>query len=238
MSFTESLLNSDPSAFAAATQSPFLEAAGQGSVSTRKLSQWLSQDRLYAQAYIGFIGSLIAKVELPHDFIQDQTRSLEWRIVNMLSGALENIHRELKFFAETAEKYGLDLECPAEDSDVFKANLATKNYMSLFRSFEDPQKPLLQGMLVLWATEQCYLSAWTWAKNQRSPNSGKQDADGNALREAFIPNWTSTEFEVFVADIARLTDELAIGVTSTTNMDYRQTWRRVLDIEEMFWPAL
>ena len=49
----------------------------------------------------------------------------------------------------------------------FQAASATKQYEALFRAFgTDPSMSLLEGLVVLWATEQVYLSAWRYAASQ------------------------------------------------------------------------
>jgi hypothetical protein len=63
-----------PGLFSLATKSGFLTNAGQGRVSKPVLSKWLSQDRLYAQAYIGFIGALITRVKLPFNLVSENDR--------------------------------------------------------------------------------------------------------------------------------------------------------------------
>jgi thiaminase len=164
-SLTNILLNNSPGQFQAATQHPFLRLAGLGQLPKHVLSRWLSQDRLYAQAYIGFIGSLLSRVDLPYVFINDKSSSLRWRIVNMLTNCLNNINRELDFFTTTAHKYGLDLQAPLRPGDSqFAADTATKQYIDLFRAFlTDPTMSLLEGLVVLWATETVYLRAWSYA---------------------------------------------------------------------------
>ena len=237
MSFTQSLVESDVPAFHAATRAPFLRAAGQGRVSRHALSQWVSQDRIYSQAYIGFTGSLLAKVKLPHAFIHDHKESLEWSIMDMLFGALGFIHRELRFFAETAARYGLHLEYPSGPGERFEAVKPTRDYIELFESMADPRKTLLEGMVLLWATERCYLDAWKYGRSQRPNSSSLADADGGALWDAFIPNWTSPEFEKFVADIARYTDELARREgAKASDPAYNDMWQRVLEVAKAFWP--
>ncbi|OAL30251.1 hypothetical protein AYO20_08825 [Fonsecaea nubica] len=303
-SLTNILLTSAPQQFAHATEHPFLRLAGQGKLPKHVLSRWLSQDRLYAQAYIGFIGSLIARVDLPYANVADKSTSLRWRIVNCLSGALQNIHAELRFFADTAAKYGLELDAPTRADGMFTAEQATKQYIDLFRAFwTDPSMSLLEGMVVLWATETVYLSAWNYARsfwekptaevgrnekettksegvmselegsevntlindsettgrdvNENGPKNNENDSitapntenhnepprhssdlDGGALRDAFIPNWTSSDFEVFVAEIAELTDLLAEREDAVNRkLDvYRAVWKHVLDVERRFWP--
>jgi hypothetical protein len=62
---TDYLMARDPEGFKKATQAPFLERAGKGTLDKRVLQQWLSQDRLYAQAYVRFASLLLANVRLP-----------------------------------------------------------------------------------------------------------------------------------------------------------------------------
>ncbi|OAP54888.1 hypothetical protein AYL99_10588 [Fonsecaea erecta] len=323
-SLTTILLTSAPQQFAQATEHPFLRLAGQGALPKHTLSRWLSQDRLYAQAYIGFIGSLIARVDLPYVNVPDKSTSLRWRIVNCLTGALQNIHTELKFFGNTAAKYGLELDAPTRADGMFTAEQATKQYIDLFRAFwTDPSMSLLEGMVVLWATETVYLSAWSYARSfgeekpsvattdvargdtqevtttttksegvmselegsevntlhnndndnettttggggwhaktdeqshvpddddegnnnesttrRNEPSAHASDLDGGALRDAFIPNWTSSAFEAFVAEIAELTDLLAEREDAVARkLDvYRAVWKHILDVERRFWP--
>lgn len=246
-SLTHILLSSTPTQFESATQHPFLRHAGQGTLPKQTLSLWLSQDRLYAEAHITFLTSLIARITLPYAFVSDKPHSLRWRILNLLTGCLSNIQKEIRFFEEVAGKYGLDLDLPPPDSDrsddEFGPNAITEQWITLFRSFHlDPSQPLLEGLLILWATEKCYLEAWRYASSFLSDskggdNGGKDDADGGALREKFIPNWSSNEFEGFVDDIAKVTDELAGREGAIRKIEvFKATWLHVLEIEKGFWP--
>ncbi len=187
---TQILLTHNPHLFSLATTSPFLHSAGLGTLPKSTLSKWLSQDRLYAQSYISFIGALIARVHLPHAFVKDKSTSLRWKIVRLLSSALENIQKEIAFFEDVAERYGLDLEAsPGHWKDGvgsgFQAASATKQYEALFRAFgADPSMSLLEGLVVLWATEQVYLSAWRYAASQGRSQaySHLTSANGNVRR--------------------------------------------------------
>lgn len=251
-SLTNILLQSAPESLSGATQHPFLRLAGRGSLPKSTLSRWLSQDRLYAQAYIGFIGALIARVDLPYAYTADKQSNLPWRIVKLLLSALENIDRELGFFEKTAHKYGLELDAPSHADGVFALEPATNEYIDLFRSFgADPSKSLLQGLVVLWATETVYLRAWTYAASLAYSGSNPMatptdaeagefaaDMDAGALRAAFIPNWTCAEFRQFVKEIAEVTDLLAEreSVIDEDLEGYKAVWSHVLDIESRFWP--
>jgi thiaminase len=249
---TSFLVSTSGSPFTAATQSPFLVAAGRGTLSKAKLSEWLSQDRLYAQAYIGFIGSLLGHVKLParHIPFSEHDKSIHWRIVQTLRTSQDNIFRELKFFEDTAAKYGLDLEARSTEKP-FGPVKATADYIHLFRrfsceiSYEELQGSdwvLLNGLVVLWATEKCYLEAWRFAESQHDATKATADADDGALRDNFIPNWTSQEFAAFVQQLEQLVNELMDEANLWIIQDARSVckvlWDEVFDIERRFWPEL
>src|SRR6266536_2275279 len=142
---TQSLIQTSAIAFTQATQAPFLKAAGSGRISRETLSQWLSQDRLYGQAYINFIGSLLGHAHLPTHFDKKRT-GLQWRIVEMLTAALENILREQKFYEDVAQRYGLNLEQPIQGQATFTANEVTQSYINLFQSFLNPRRSAEEGI--------------------------------------------------------------------------------------------
>lgn len=144
-SFTQKLLKSDPVALTSATQTPFLSSAGRGRVPKSTLSLWLSQDRLYAQSYIPFIGSLISRVRLPvkHIPFPEHDKDRQWRIAELLMGSLENIKRELQVFEDSAARYGLSVQTEEKRK-------VTEEYVDLFLSFTDPKRSLLEGLVVLW----------------------------------------------------------------------------------------
>ncbi|KAI1383281.1 heme oxygenase-like protein [Hypoxylon trugodes] len=241
-----------------ATQSQFLSLAGQGRLPPEILSQWLAQDRLYAQAYIRFAGGLISRVQLPIKIgDQDNSKTLQWRILSLLQTALAGVTRELQFFEETAKKYGLDLEGlgpVAEGGNLsnksagFAPNKVTQNYIDLFDSFTaqphgDRDKTLLGGLVVLWATERIYLDAWTYAKQQAEENANTDgDLDGGALRKEFIPNWTSEEFQAFVKECQDCLDAYAtIQDEDTEEVGAAEAmclFKKVLVLEESFWPMV
>ncbi|KAI0135596.1 heme oxygenase-like protein [Daldinia grandis] len=241
-----------------ATQSQFLSLAGQGQLPLDVLSQWLSQDRLYAQAYIRFAGGLISRVQLPIKVDgQDTSKTLQWRVLSLLQTAISGVTRELKFFEETAKKYGLDLEAlgpVAEGGNLshksagFGPNKATKDYIDLFDSFSarpngNLTKTLLDGLVALWATEKAYLDSWTYAKKQGSEDADtKGDLDGGALRKEFIPNWTSDEFQAFVKECQECLDAYAASQDEDTEeviaAGSMVIFKKVLVLEESFWPMV
>ncbi|KAI1208739.1 heme oxygenase-like protein [Annulohypoxylon truncatum] len=241
-----------------ATQSDFLSLAGQGQLPPDILSQWLSQDRLYAQAYVRFAGGLISRVQLPTRLNdRETTKSLEWRILTLIQTALAGVTRELQLFEEAAKKYGLDLEAlgPVAEgnnlsnkSTVFGPNKVTQDYINLFDSFAaqprgDASKTLLDGLVLLWTTEKVYLDSWTYAKQQASGNTdSKADLDGGALRKEFIPNWTSEEFVAFVDECRECLDAYAATQAEDTEeviaTGSMVLYKKVLVLEESFWPMV
>lgn len=234
MPLTSLLKVTNKSAFEKATKHPFLEAAGKGELPKEKLSQWLAQDRLYAQAYVRFIGGLLTKVVLPTSDPHSRSKRavpIEQHVLDVLVEALNNIQRELKFFDEVAMEYGLDVTAlsnqQSENKHLGEGYLEplyiTRAYVDLFMSASSPGVTLLEGMTVLYATEYVYLHAWKHAaavlastamsqETLPSPASfstgAERDLDGGALRRKFIPNWSSPEFEKFVITLGEVVDEL------------------------------
>ncbi|KAJ5818469.1 hypothetical protein N7474_004060 [Penicillium riverlandense] len=356
---TTYLLSNAPHALTRATTHPFLRAAGRGKLPKATLSQWLSQDRLYAQAYIRFIGLLLSKIRIPPNSPNSATSrnaTPEEHATEMLIDALINIRTELQFFEETAAEYGLDLtaisaesgaglagsgsgsittsaqistsgsgSCPGftggcegkstetgeresevhgrcgsqaeceglqerearEQSQVnpeshgdcdpacrssgsvsaeplerggtvsFTATHTTRAYVDLFMSAGSAGVSTLEGLVVLWATEVCYLRSWKYAasfldgKNgkgedgeeakKNSAAGGVADADGGALRKKFIPNWSSPDFEAFVNRIGDIVDETANQIKGVEEAEKMRGhcldwWRQVVWLEERFWP--
>lgn len=128
----------------------------------------------------------------------------------------------------------------------FAATPITRGYIDMFMSAGSSAVSLIEGLTVLWATEVCYLRAWRYAAGflkQRGSGDGKIDADGGALREEFIPNWSSVEFEEFVDQIGDVLDALADQVKGAEEGELMKArclewWRQVVWLEERFWPRM
>ncbi|KAL4762764.1 putative transcription regulator PAB1642 [Aspergillus foveolatus] len=253
MKLTAHLSSTTPAALQSATTHPFLRHAGSGTLPKTTLAAWLSQDRLYAQTYVRFIGLLLSKVHLPNTPSKQNNPSITEKILEILIDALNNIHRELQFFEDVARGYGLDLNTntPQEESDPevqrkFAPAPITQGYIDMFLSAASPGNSLLEGLVVLWATEVCYLKAWRYAADflQKSAGAGnRSEEDGGALREKFIPNWASDEFEEFVNKIGDVVDEFArqeLGEELREGAEgldrCERWWRQVVWLEERFWP--
>jgi thiaminase len=256
-SLTDRLLHhpSTKGLYQRATHSAFLALAGQSRLPAPQLVQWLSQDRLYAQAYARFIGGLVSRVRLPA--AAPVTESREWRVLEVLRAALDGIATELRFFEATARAYGLDVMGGGEEGGGGVGagpTAVTARYIALFDSFGADaaavvgegtaaaapgvtRRTLLEGLLVLWATELVYLAAWTYAKEQDADTEDGEDLDGGALRKEFIPNWTSEGFQAFVKQIQECFEEYAAS-NGGEWFEARalELWMEVLELEEQFWP--
>ncbi|KAH8807645.1 hypothetical protein F5884DRAFT_789754 [Xylogone sp. PMI_703] len=254
-SLTEHLFALDPEKFKVATQSKFLEKAGNGTLSKEILQEWLAQDRLYAQAYIRFASLLLANLPLPSTVSPNHINE---RLVDLIIGAITNVRRELKFFETVASHHGLVLEASTVGAGV-------RAYRDLFTSIgeeiEKDECSILDGFVLLWATEKCYLDAWTYASTFSAPVSSppEQDCDGGALRKEFIPNWSSPDFKQFVDKCAEAVDEIWAGLQEERNGELLVKkswwglgrdgenkaqwlerlgglWKEVLEAEKIFWP--
>ncbi|KAK5111664.1 hypothetical protein LTR62_004769 [Meristemomyces frigidus] len=229
-SLTSHLLHLDPLTLKLATQHPFLESAATKSLSLDNLKSWLAQDRLYALSYTNFIGSLIAKTPVPTTTDRDTT--LEWRTVDLLIDCLTNIRTEIKMFEETSQAEGW-----LEDICDVHPNLHTRAYQDLFAGAAAPQKPLIVGLTVLWATEECYLRSWTYAKSRMDLSLPSKEKD--VMQRIFIPNWSSPEFQALVRRIGGLLNKFGTERAEEDSWEWQEcenAWRQVLKVEQEFWP--
>ncbi|KAI0918822.1 hypothetical protein AcW1_009466 [Taiwanofungus camphoratus] len=225
---THLLSLSTPRPYSAATEHPFLAAAGRGTLPPALLALYLSQDRIYAaHAYPAFIGRLLAAV--PFSSLDDPNspeERLNQRIVQALSGALENVVREVAFFGETAERWGLQLK-------GWKERKATRDYTAEMARI-GAEGRIEDGLVFLWAMEQVYLDAWRYVASL----STDPTAEGTIVPAvaALVLNWTNPEFVHFVDDLADIVNSLGISAGSPAWVRAEAIWARVVELEEAFWP--
>jgi thiaminase len=155
-SLTARLYASNSSALHSATYHPFLARAGDGTLPAPILCSWLVQDKYYQLAYVNFIGSLLAKLPMsssaftsPSGPKQTEEENLPWKTLDVLIHALTNIREEIDFYTKTVEGYGL----PMDEVGEKEMNEVTRNYVKMFERVGDKEVSLLQGLVVLWATE-------------------------------------------------------------------------------------
>lgn len=230
-SLTSHLIHLEPLELNAATQHPFLGAAATSSLPLADLTRWLGQDRLYALAYVNFIGALLSKAAIPSTVYREA--SPEWRAADLLIDCLTNIRTELKLFEETAEAEGwLEEICEAQPS------IQTKAYQNLFAGAASPSQPLLVGLAVLWSTEECYLRAWKYASSKM--DHGLKPKDKDVMQRVFIPNWSCPEFEALVRRLGALVNKFgqAYEEGGWEWQECENAWRQVLHAEKEFWPII
>ncbi|KAJ5835048.1 hypothetical protein N7447_001074 [Penicillium robsamsonii] len=128
----------------------------------------------------------------------------------------------------------------------FCANRTTRAYIDMFMSAGSSGVSILEGLAVLWATEVCYLRSWRFAAGcmaEDGERDYRKDADGGALREKFIENWASVEFEGFVDRIGDVVDEMAGQIKGAEELEIMrgrclEWWRQIVWLEENFWPNI
>jgi thiaminase len=227
-SFSQYLVSLNPDGLRKATQHLFLAKAARGTLPQEQLKAWLAQDRLYALSYVTFMGQLLSKV--PVSFSADRTSTLNWRITDCLIDCLDNIRTELKLFEDTAAKYGW-----MEQLGAAQPNVHTQAYRDLFAGAGQPSATLFRGMVALWATEKCYLLAWTHARGQM-PTREKPGRGEDIMQDVFIPNWSSDDFVKFVDVLEELVNEMAKAATEEDIEQAKQQWTQIIWAEEAFWP--
>lgn len=257
-SLTQALIASNSDAFKAATQSEFLTRAAQGRVPKHVLGQWLANDRLYIHGYIRGVGRLLSFLQLPEvvpAVPADRQKFINTRLLNWLIDALVGIRREENFFVDTASRYGINVNLPTDpvtNSVRPDAKLdGLRKFEALFDGLEPGVTdvlPWLECAIVFWGTEKCYLEAWSGARDQLTPadHGDNSDADGGALRQGFIPNWSSKEFTAFVDELGEVIDLAVVehverlGDTALNDIFERALikWRELLAAEMAFWPVM
>lgn len=161
ISLSSHLLSQHDALYKSATQATFLHLAGHGKLPPSTLSQWLTQDRLYAQMYIRFSGLLLANIRLPR---KADNKHLDERLVDCLIGALANVKRELGFFEKTAREYGLELTMWGKEGQGLEGKIqlegfdeGTKGYAKLFEKLgtgvENGNMTQLECFVLLWGME-------------------------------------------------------------------------------------
>lgn len=235
-SLTSHLIALDPIALKTATNHPFLAAAATQNLPLDKLKQWLAQDRLYQMAYLSFIGKMLSMIGIPSG--PDRETTLEWRAADLLIDCLTNIRREMQLFEDAARAEGwYDDLCGTAD-DPPQPSLQTRAYQDLFAGATAQGRPLIVGLTLLWATEECYLRSWRYAWTRMDLATPSKERD--VMQRTFIPNWSSAEFEAFVRRIGGLVNRFG-GFYEEGGWEWREceiVWRQVVWCEREFWPKV
>ena len=208
----------------------------------------MANDRLYIHSYIKGAGRLLSILDLPQTVHEAEPQAV--KLLDWLVDALVNVRREEKFFNDVAFKHGLHIQLPSRASIVLDSEKldGLRQFERLFNSVSRGHHilPWLEGAIVFYATEKCYLDAWTWARSQLNEQDATKDADGGVLRTELIPNWSSGEFRAFVEQLGVIIDEavteqaLVVGESIVPDLLERASlkWKEVLLAEVGFWPVV
>jgi thiaminase len=226
---SQHLLGLEPEKLRAATEHPFLLHAATGSLPEKAFKAWLTQDRLYALSYLTFISSLLAKVPIPTT--SDRQSTLRWRIASALIDCLGNIREELALFEKVAKEHGW-----TEELGNARPNIQTQAYKDLFAGAGQPTSSLLRGLVTLWATEKCYLLAWSYAASKLPDTARNDSVQQDVMQSTFIPNFSNEDFSRFVQQLEDLVDELGEEAGPVDVQEVEEAWVQVLWAEESFWP--
>lgn len=265
-SLTTHLLGVDPPGYKAATEGPFLTAAGEGRLDKQTLGKWLANDRLYLHAYIKAVGRTLSVIDLPQTTPKAATEvAPETRFVDWLFSTLTALRREERLFTDVARNYGLSIDLETMTTteggrQVQRVPGTAKlpglvMFEKLFGSLHpaasvDRNLPLpwLEAAVVFWGTEKTYSDAWTWAKSKQAgeAEAGAGDADGGALRQEFIPNWSNSEFTAFVEQLSGVIDNAVSEVVTFLGEDVKEAlvlraqkvWAELVNAEKEFWPVV
>ncbi|KAJ4489902.1 heme oxygenase-like protein [Lentinula aciculospora] len=227
---------STPIPYASAIKHSFLIAAGSGTLDHNLLALWLSQDRIYAaHAYPKFIGSLISNIPFnSKDPLFSNQELFNQRIFKILLFSLQNVDREVGFFRETAQKWGLNLEGWPERK-------ATRNYTAEMSRISN-NGSMVDGLVFIWAMEKVYLDAWTAVRDLATSSSAFNVCSDstitptNAALFSLSENWSCPEFVKFVEDLADVVDSLGIRPGLADWNRSEEIWARVVELEADFWP--
>lgn len=125
-----------------------------------------------------------------------------------------------------------------EVCDGVQPNVYTRAYQDLFAGATAQGRPLIVGMVVLWATEECYLRSWKFAASRM--DQGLRPREKDVMQRVFIPNWSCAEFEALVRRCAGTVNKMAndMGVVEGTREweMCEEAWEQVVWAERNFWP--
>ncbi|WWC87521.1 uncharacterized protein L201_002411 [Kwoniella dendrophila CBS 6074] len=241
--FTNYLLDKYAEDFKKATTHPFLKTAGEGTIESEPLREWLKQDYLYAYVgYIKFASSLLSKLHLSPTASSITKTSNVSRSVEVLTFSLANVKRETDFFLETASKYGLGVfdnkQNQNKDKLLGEYNEITRSYVDFLHAIGGLGS-IEEGLTLLWGMEKAYYEAWSYAKSHYQDKFPKSNlSETQKALELFIDNWTNSEFKEFVDGCEEILNNSEIKLGSESSERCEDVFKRTLWLEQRFWPSI
>jgi formylaminopyrimidine deformylase / aminopyrimidine aminohydrolase len=194
MTVASLLLRHEPS-WVRATRHPFLRAVADGSLAEPAFTTWLAQDYLFAADLLWFQARLLGRAPRPAQAV--------------LGGGAVALVDELAWFERHAVARGVDLTAPPRS--------ATVAYRRLLERLDDAEFQV--ALVALWALEQAYLDAWSFA------------APGAPPYRDVVEHWTVPEFAAYVDGLRAVADQLADDRTPGVDAAFGE----VVEAEERFW---
>jgi thiaminase len=239
MKLTEHLLSQNKELFQKATHHHFLNDVGLLKVEPQHLKSWIVQDRYYTGGYIKMMGIMISRLPLYEDQRElgdnDPSYSPEkaQRIIKTLSFALSNVHRESQFFTDI-----LDRQPYAQSEQSLAQKPWTSRYIDFVKKVAyESGYDLGEALIVLWAMEEAFLTAWSFAKSVHAKyHKGYTNPDNvhESTCQELMKNWTLDEFRVFVDDCAALVNELDYS-DARRLASFEKVFKDIMDLEVEFW---
>lgn len=155
-----------------ATAHPFLDAVREGTLAPGAFGTWLVQDHHFVGDLLCFQARLLARAPRPARAV-------------LAAGTVALVH-ELEWFETVAASQDLQLGGHREP--------ATTAYADLLVRLDDA--PANQAILALWAIEQAYLDAWSFA------------APGSPDYGSFVEHWTTPDFVAYVEELREVAEVL------------------------------
>ncbi|WWC68995.1 uncharacterized protein I206_102931 [Kwoniella pini CBS 10737] len=238
--FTDYLLEKYSEEFNLATQHEFLKQSGEGSIDSEILKEWLKQDYLFAyEGGIKYTAALLSKISLSpsNSYIRPFPSS---DLVPILGWSATNLLRETDWFLSVAKEYGLEVfNSEIREKELHKYGLLGE-YNSITRGYIDYLQvigslgSIEEGILVLWASEKIYNSAWLYAKTFSKANTSSNDTQKALVK--FVQNWTTPEFTDFVKKCEDAMNKFDIELGSEAAERCEKAFKVILWYEQRFWP--
>lgn len=240
MKLTEHLISKNKQLFEKATHHEFLNEIGLLKIAPQHLKSWIIQDRYYTGGYIKMMGIMISRLPLYEDQRElgdnDPTYSPEkaGRIIKLLSFALSNVHRESGFFTDI-----LNRQPYAQVEQSMAQKPWTTRYIDYLKKVaHESGYDLGEALIVLWAMEEAFFTAWNYAKSIHKDAATTTSAETGVHEETcqeLMTNWTMYEFRVFVDDCAALVNELDYTSDPRRLASFEKVFKEIMDLEVEFW---
>ncbi|WWC98904.1 hypothetical protein V866_005798 [Kwoniella sp. B9012] len=240
--FTDYLLEKYADDFKLATQHEFLKQSGEGSINSEVLKEWLKQDYLFAyEGGIKYTAALLSKINLSPSSSAIRPFPAS-DLVPILGWSATNLLRETDWFLSVASQHGLEVfDDKPRERDMNKYGLLGE-YSPITRGYIDYLQvigalgSIEEGMMVLWASEKIYNSAWIYAKTFSHLNNSSNETQKALIK--FCDNWTTPEFTEFVERCENAMNKFDIELGSEVAERCEKAFKTILWYEQRFWPSV